>query len=225
MTKTIENLFANLATFSDLLTVLLFFVFFPFTRTQKAIFIITIGCFVCFILGFLSDYPSLIIRRIIYSAFTLIEYSFFALFIARQIINAKFRKLISLLSSLFIGFLIIYFSTTHTPLDSVPIGIETILILLFAFYYFYEQMNEVGEQFVYNKFHFWIIVGMIIYLAGSFFIYIFINQLKDNNEIRHYWVFTNIFYILKNILFSIGILTYVKQVRNPSPKNLRPYLN
>jgi hypothetical protein len=113
---------------------------------------------------------------------------------------------------------------THpeTGLDSVPIGVETILILLFSFYYLYEQMNENDTLFVYSKYEFWIVTGFMIYLAGSFFIYIFANQTA---EALSYWYFTNIFSILKNILFSIGIFVSWKKAKSKGSRKLRPYLN
>ena len=45
----------------------------------------------------------------------------------------------------------------------------------------------------------------MIYLSGSFFIYIFANQLPQN-EVNLYWSFTYILSGIMNILFSIGIL-------------------
>jgi heme/copper-type cytochrome/quinol oxidase subunit 2 len=57
----------------------------------------------------------------------------------------------------------------------------------------------------------------MIYLSGSFFIYLFANQipLKD---LPQYWMFTDIFYILKNVLFLIAILVFALQ----KPKKNHP---
>jgi uncharacterized membrane protein YedE/YeeE len=73
-------------------------------------------------------------------------------------------------------------------------------------------MNNTDNLFIYNKYEFWVIIGFLIYLAGSFFIYIYANQL-DPKFIYNYWFLTNIFYIIKNVLFAIGIHTYVKNDR------------
>jgi hypothetical protein len=45
----------------------------------------------------------------------------------------------------------------------------------------------------------------MIYLSGTFFIYIFANQIPEN-EVNLYWSFTYIFLAIMNILFSVGIL-------------------
>jgi hypothetical protein len=78
--------------------------------------------------------------------------------------------------------------------------------------------------FIYNKHSFWIIVGFILYLGGSFFIYIFANHV-ERPVLDKYWFLTYLFYILKSILVFIGLLFHVKQSKNPHPAKLRPYLN
>ncbi len=115
-------------------------------------------------------------------------------------------------------------TTTPKNIDSVPIGIETILILIYSFYYFYEQINDTSNLFIYITYQFWIVIGIMIYLAGSFFIYIFANHV-DRQTLNQYWFLTNVFYVIKNILFVVAILIHVKQSKNPPPAKFRPYLN
>ncbi|MFN2439141.1 MAG: hypothetical protein ABR503_08070 [Chitinophagaceae bacterium] len=129
-------------------------------------------------------------------------------------------------SVFFAVFIVCYSSFGNAKgLDSVPIGIETILLFIYSFYYFYEQMNDVTGTFIYNKPSFWIIVGMMLYLGGSFFIYVFTNHI-ERQLLDQYWFLTYLFYILKNILFFIGLMFYTKKSKNPSPPaQFRPYLN
>lgn len=107
----------------------------------------------------------------------------------------------------FVLFFIVYtYVLPHSVkyIDSVPIGVETILLLTFSFYYLYEQTNDTTTMFIYSKSTFWVILGIVLYLAGSFFIYIFADTV-DPKEIRHFWFVTNILSILKNIFFCIAI--------------------
>ena len=90
-------------------------------------------------------------------------------------------------------------------LDSFPIGVESILVLVYSSYFFYEQINNPKQLFIYNEYSFWIATGIMIYLSGTFFIYIFANQIPKN-EVALYWSFTYIFLAIMNILFSVGIL-------------------
>ena len=86
-----------------------------------------------------------------------------------------------------------------------------------------EQMNDTETLFIYSKFAFWIVLGMMIYLAGGFFIYIFTNQL-NTNDIMKYWVFTNICGILRNVFFAIAIITYnTKRETQKSIKNIHAF--
>jgi hypothetical protein len=80
-------------------------------------------------------------------------------------------------------------------------------------------MNNVDDQFIYNKFPFWVITGMLIYLAGSFFIYVFAAQV-DKAILEEYWFLTNAFYFLKNILIGFGLIVMTRKIRNPHPQEL-----
>jgi hypothetical protein len=70
-----------------------------------------------------------------------------------------------------------------------------------------------SQILIYNRYHFWIVCAFMIYLSGSFFIYIFANQV-DQNTLNIYWMFTNVFTILKNVFFSISILVFRKRTRH-----------
>ncbi len=147
----------------------------------------------------------------LYSSFTFFEYALFSYILYLLIKDRQFKKIIVITSISFSTFLIIYnFTVNVRGIDSIPIGIETILILIFSFYFLYEQMKDVSNLFIYNSHPFWIVVGMMIYLAGSFFIYIYASQLPTK-EIAKYWIFTNIFSIIKNILFTIALIVNSKK--------------
>lgn len=163
-------------------------------------------CLYSFIINILLDKHALPLKLSLftYSSFTAFEYCFFTYFMYSKINNGGFKRLILVLSSAFIIFSsIYYFLERGETIDSIPIGIETIFVLLYCFYYLYEQMKNTDTLFIYNTSTFWVVVGLMIYLSGSFFIYIFANQSK---EALHYWYFTNIFSILKDILFVLAIV-------------------
>src|SRR5690606_14449172 len=102
---------------------------------------------------------------------------------------------------------------------------ETIIILTFSFYFLYERMNEPTTNLIYNDYRFWIVLGMIIYLAGSFFIYIFSDQV--NRELFYkYLSLTYVFYAIKNILFTLGIWIYAQKEPEQTKNNENiPYLD
>lgn len=146
--------------------------------------------------------------------YTLIEYTIFSFILWVNIENKRFKSFILLLSLLFIVFQTIYlFAEKRKLLDSVPIGVETILILVYIFYFFYEQLKIQSITPVYKKHIFWIALGILIYLSGTFFFYILINYLPLK-EIQPYWFITYIFDIVKNILLAVSVLVFIN---NPKP--------
>jgi hypothetical protein len=160
-------------------------------------------------------------EKIKYSFYTLLEYSFFAILVFQQIKFRMFKLLLTILSVFFFLFQIMYFFSDHKKkFDSIPIGIETILIFIFIFFFLYEQLKEAKNQPIYSHYFFWNAIGLFIYLGGSFYIYILSNSLTDE-EIHQYWFFTYIVEIIKNLLFATALLIYSK---NPIKRNLKQAL-
>ncbi len=233
MTKTIEDLFIYSRVTSNFALLALFIVFFRTIKNSKDLLALIGYCLLDTTIYFLSEHiltdhspSSTKILGVIYSLYTLIEYSVFALFLWLNIHNKAFRRAILITSLIFLTFLLIYnLNTRVRRVDSLPIGVETIFILVYSFYYLYEQMNDTTNLFIYNKYQFWVITGFMLYLAGSFFIYIFANQ-ADKSLIDDYWFLTHAFYILMNIFIGISFFLRSKKPNDfPTPPEPHPYLN
>ena len=165
-------------------------------------------------------------KRIYDTVFTFLEYSFFTFIIWLNIINKVAKKIIIATSILFVAFQISYFFLSeHKKLDSIPIGVETILIFVYIFFFLFEQFKKQKSQYINNNYCFWLAVGMMIYLAGSFFFYILANLL-ETEQIDSYWKFSYLADIAKNILFTIGTFFFFKQPNeNKTNKKTIPYLD
>lgn len=213
-TKSIENFFNNLDFYSNFLPVLFFLFYFKKSRGIRVFWLIVIYDLYSYLanlgLLYLDRSP---MRIFLYSFFTLAEYLLFS-FILFYLIESKiFKKLILIIGLCFIAFITPYnLLVKIRGIDSIPIGIETLLILIFSFLYFYEQMND-ETTYVYNKFSFWIVFGMMIYLSGSFFIYIYGSHLPNEKDIASYWIVTNIVSVLKNIFFTIAIVIHARSAK------------
>ena len=173
---------------------------------------------VCIFLILFFDPP--INERLKSTLYTIVEFSFFCLIIYQQL-KAKKQKLITLL--LYFVFLVLqvihYFNFKRTRLDSIPIGIETILIFIFITFYVHEQLKDEKQFFSTTNYFFLIIIGLLIYLGGSFFIYLLANNL-DYNELKTYWPITYIVELIKNILFSIAIYKFSVELNKKKKKNI-----
>lgn len=166
-------------------------------------------------------------RNYYYISYTTFEYLIFAFIFLNFISSKKIKNLIKILSLVYILFQAIYLLTTKKiMLDTVPIGIETILIFTFITYSLLDLSKNFSGQNAYNNYIFWIAVGILIYLGGSFFFYILIDQLnKDERE-----TFGNLTYlaeIIKNILFIVSIFIYARYPfeNNKKVSNSVPYLD
>ncbi|MEO7393288.1 MAG: hypothetical protein ABIU11_00015, partial [Chitinophagaceae bacterium] len=198
----IEKLFSYLLVHSYLLLPLAFI----FSRAKKNPLIISLliyGLIFYFFLNFYFEVPKEY-RKLEQALYTTLEYSFFAFIFWSNIKQHKVRKIILLFSILFYVFQTIhFFSSELQRIDSVPVGIETILILIYIFIYFHQYFNENRTTFIYNDAGFWIVVGILLYLGCNLFFTILANQLS-----KEYWYLTYIPEIIKNILFAISIIIY-----------------
>ena len=170
--------------------------------------------------------PTKFSKRLYYQSFTFFEYLFFAGIFWLVIRNIRFRKVIILLSLLFSIFQIVYFVTERfRRIDSIPIGIESILIMIYIFYFFYELLKEPKGRHLSENYGFWFTIGILVYLSGSFFINILANVMHKD-EIVKYWFLTYIADIIKNIFLAIGVFVMARQsLNNEKLKKNLPYLD
>ena len=137
------------------------------------------------------------------------------------------RNLIIVISVCFFVFQIVYSLTRQkSGLDSVPIGIETIVLLFYIIYFFYQFSKDLSTAYIYNHYAFWISVGVLIYLGGSFFFFILFDHLSKD-QIAAFGDLTYITEMIKNILFSVAIITYFRYPfeKVKQSKDSIPYLD
>jgi hypothetical protein len=221
--KVIENLFYKILEYSYLL--LPFSLFFIGKKGKTTIPIILaiygIVCF-CFI-SFYSDIPREN-RKYFKTSYTFFEYAIFTFIFWKNFNAIKIRRIVVFTSILFFIFQITYLLSGKVErLDTVPIGIETILVLTYIIYFFYQYSKKVETNYIYNHYLFWICVGILIYLGGSFFFFILINHLSEEQVVT----FGNLTYlaeILKNVLFFTAILVFAKSFDNKKDNSV-PYLD
>lgn len=207
--KIIEKLFYNIVTYSYLVLPLTLLVFF---RRKLDIIPIIIALYGIIFFSLLYTYDDLTRaqKKIFQSSYTFIEYSFFAFLFWKNIKSPGFKKLIIGASIFFLVFQITYyFKSNLKRLDSIPIGIETIFIFIFIFYFFYEFSKRARAFYIYSHYCFWVSVGALIYLGGSFFFYILINEL-DQEQVDNFGILTYMAEILKNLLFTIAMFLSIK---------------
>lgn len=159
------------------------------------------GTLFFFLLYFYFDIPKnyRLLQQVFYTTY---EYLTFAIII---LLNTKKNKRIIVTSSFaFILFQVFYLlSGSKQSIDSVPIGIETILIFTFALLYFVEFFNSEKNEPLGPPFY--LTVAILLYLGPNLFFNLLANQLSVE-QANKYWHFTYIPEIIKNIIFAVSIL-------------------
>jgi hypothetical protein len=222
-------MYYNTFLYSFLLPVVAFIVVFKKAKPNSVVLIVIIYSVLFFFLNLFYDDISSVhyLKKPYIFFYTFFEYCLFGSILYLKIRNSSFKRLIILLSTVFFVFQAIYYFTSRIKtLDSIPIGIETILIFVYVIYYFKEQFNNPENSFIYSDYVFWILVGIMIYLGGSFFFYILANHL-DQKQIDQYWTYTYITDILKNIFLTISVIMFAINLKKSSQnqKSSVPYLD
>ena len=201
--------------------------FFKKLKSEPVSWVVLAYCLLFFLLNFYFDQIPKEYRKLYYILFTAFEFLFFSSILFLQLSANRLRNVVIIFSGVFLVFQLIYsFSEKFKYLDSIPIGVESIIIFIFIFGLFYEQFKHTKTITIYVAPWFWFATGIMLYLAGSFFFNILVNNI-DSKVGREYWYFTYIFETIKNIFFGIALI-YLS--RNKKSNNLLhsksvPYLD
>ena len=136
--QTIEKLFSyNTVVYSYLLLPVLALIFRNKMLSNIFLTLLIYGTSCFFLLFYFHDLPKEL-RGYYFTFYTFFEYSAFAALFYFNIKSKLFKKIIIISSLCFLIYQCVYlFTAKIQALDSVPIGIETILIFVFIFAFFY----------------------------------------------------------------------------------------
>ena len=149
--------------------------------------------------------------------FTIVEYSIISLFIFKLIESNQFKNIIKLGSITFLLAAILdIYTSSFTDFDSLPTGLESILILAYCLFFIYERITSTSFSFNGTV---WITTGFILFFSGTFFLFILSqNNFKDSSFILTYGYIVAIFSIIKNIFITIGIATETNSSKGTNHK-------
>jgi len=83
--------------------------------------------------------------------------------------------------------------------------VENISILILAIYFYYEQIIKINSVFIYREPRFWVVSAYLIYLAGTFFLLLYLPFFSPQDRLKFYGVLNSIFIIIRTILLSIAM--------------------
>lgn len=141
------------------------------------------------------------------SSFTIIEYLFFAYYLFHILKNRKFKVFLTLSSIVFLVVatlnLVRLLTTSAGNFDAIPISVGSIILIIVSILYLFEAIQDPEIIFVYSKQSFWIIIGIMIYFSGTFFLFLQYDSLTQDEK-NSFWIISIICFVLKNIFFSIS---------------------
>lgn len=138
------------------------------------------------------------------TSFVVLETILFTLYLILITQSTKLKKIITSVLVLFTLFSICYILTKiHYSSYSTIASLETIIVIVTCIIVFFEQISRPQSLFIYSTSSFWIIVGMLFYLAGIFFLSLLLPQLPKEDADK-YWQLNSVFNIFKNISFTIA---------------------
>jgi len=142
-----------------------------------------------------------------YRLFTVVEFLIFICFIYINASNKKIKK-ITLLSVLvfFISLIIDLGKFNVYDFDSLPSGVESILIITLTIICIREKL--MNEKML-TQIDIWVHFANLLYFSGLFFLFILSQKNIHNSEFANIFsIATAVFNIIKNLIYSTGIIIY-----------------
>jgi ABC-type Na+ efflux pump permease subunit len=105
-----------------------------------------------------------------FNLFGIIEYCLLTYYIRSRIRNHTLKSLILVLSGIFLIVSIVRISGHYFNVyDSLSNGLESILLIIYSIFYFFEQISKPSHIFFYAIPEFWIIVAILLYFQSPIF--------------------------------------------------------
>jgi len=164
-------------------------------------------------LSFIHDFYALYLfyyqhksNFIFYNIYQLTEtislYCFFCLIIR----NTSIKKVIVFFGILYcIVWLLSFLEFGTKSYYTSCTNFENMTLLALAIFYYYEQIIIIDSAFIYAESTFWIVTAYFIYMAGIFFLYLYMASLSLEEQ-EKYYVLNYIFIIIRTILLSVALL-------------------
>jgi hypothetical protein len=140
-----------------------------------------------------------------YRLFTIIEFFLLSIYLFKELISSNYRTFIKISSIIFSLFVVFDLATgTLNEFDSIPTGVESILILSSSVLLLYERIIKNED---YNVSSIWISIGLVLFFSGTFFLFILSESNFNNSGFsKTYSYILASFKIISYCLFSVGMI-------------------
>jgi hypothetical protein len=208
-----------------------FYFLFKRNRRESNVRVILFYIIYCILNEAISFYLQVVVHTrevtILFPIFTVVEFTFFSVFLFTIFSEKKTRWAILSVWAAFMLFAFIdYFVLSKSQeFDSFTSGIESIVIILLCIYYLYRQLKGSTNFTIYSTFNFWVVITFLIYFCGTFFLYLFAESMRESPTFQiQYFVINTSFNILKNVLLCLAMTMRLNSTVNQQ-KSLIPDLD
>lgn len=156
---------------------------------------------------FLKGTTSQNVANLLLSLFTVIEFSSFAFFLSKSLKSRISTKVALFAIFIFIPVCIInwlFLPKYGANLDTIPVVSQALVIMPLCVMFYFEQIKNPVNLFIYSTPNFWVVTSILVYLSGTFFIFLYSINLSEK-ELVDYWSINYFFNILKNLLFGVAV--------------------
>jgi len=203
--------------FLSYLLCITFFLVFCVRRPKRELYIIFIYIIYSLVFDLVRTSVSNVkFAFLISSLFTIGELSICSYYFYLIIHSPVLKRIILAVSCIALVIItVILIRSEKKGFDSFPASLESVTFILYSIIYFFEQINRPQQIFIYSSPNFWIVLGIMVYMSGTLFLFIIANNLSEN-ELNKYWIINNISNLITNLSFSIAFF----QNRNASRVSL-----
>lgn len=194
---------------STLLPILLFLFF---KQKEKVKWVFFYFCGFIFIHAVISALLAIYYGKNIVFYFNIIfipvEFLIISYFFSNVIEYEFHKKILLISSSIFILLYIII--TVISPLvrfNSLINGLESILIISYSLFFFYEKLRYPKNLFIYSQPYFWGVSAFFLFFTTSFFVFLFRQMAWSQSIFIYQYVYIHAFAgIIRNILLGVGMI-------------------
>ncbi len=143
-----------------------------------------------------------------FNLFTIVEYCLLTYFIYRLIRSKVLRTIILVMSVVYLVISIYdIIGPDFNSYDALSSSLETLFLILFSVFYLFEQISKPDHIFFYAIPEFWVIVAILIYFSGTFFLVNYAQSLLKNESTKvQYSLINTTFDLLKSLLLSVAMV-------------------
>jgi hypothetical protein len=152
----------------------------------------------------------------------LVEFSLLSYIFSLFINNGFVKKIAAFALIPFIIFCIVDYVQTNEPsIAYTPLLIECVFFVSLIVYFFFEKMQQDGNEPLFNTFVFWFAVAFLLNYSGNFLLFLYSETSKKDPDFKiNYAIIYSTVTIIKNILLCIAVtMRQSNNIAKPSNGN------